>query len=303
MKACHMMMSKQLVFFGNERLATAVKTDVPTLRALIASGYEIAAVVSHYEQAISRKHRELEISTVAEENNIPLLLPEKLTDVSEQLADLKADAAILVAYGKIIPQSIIDIFPNGIINIHPSLLPKYRGPTPIETAILDGARKTGVSLMKLVADMDAGPVYAQKDFSLSGNETKQELANKLLAAGSELLVDNLVSILDGSLQAKAQDDSEATYTKLLTKEDRLIDLDKPADVIERQVRAYLGWPKSHIRLFDNDLVVTKARVAGSADDGELVVQAKPGWLQLQELIAPSGKTISGAEFLRGYSKK
>src|SRR5581483_9225315 len=129
------------------------------------------------------------------------------------------EAAVLVAFGRIIPQPIIDLFPKGIINIHPSLLPKLRGPTPIETAILDGLTETGVSLMRLEAKMDAGPLYSQQKISLNGDETKLELATKLNKVGAELLINSLPAILDGSLIPKPQNNSKATYTKLITKDD------------------------------------------------------------------------------------
>src|SRR6266404_3328435 len=159
---------KKLVFFGNERLATGVSTDVPTLRALIKAGYEVAAVVSSHTDGVSRNKRGLEIVEVAHAYHIPVLLPEKLEDISQRLIKIDAPAGILVAFGQIIPQPIIDIFPKGIINIHPSLLPKYRGPTPVETVILDGVSQTGVSLMGLSAGMDAGPVYLQAALALDG---------------------------------------------------------------------------------------------------------------------------------------
>jgi methionyl-tRNA formyltransferase len=208
----------------------------------------------------------------------------------------------LVAYGKIIPKRIIDIFPHGIINIHPSLLPKYRGPTPIEQAILDGASKTGVSLMQLAPEMDAGPVFTQEEIALKGTESKEELAEQLLQTGAKLLAANIHAILDGSLKPTSQDDSDATYTQLIKKQDGLVEWNKPAEQLEREVRAYLGWPKSRAEIFGHETIVTKARVAKDHEDGGLVIQCKPGWLEIQELTAPSGRTISGTEFLRGYAK-
>jgi methionyl-tRNA formyltransferase len=293
----------RLVFFGNERLATGLSlTNTPTLKALINNGYEVAAVVSHYSEGRSRKPRPLEIAEVAKGHNIPLLLPDNLTDTKEQLEKFGAEAAILVAYGKIIPKNIIDIFPRGIINIHPSLLPKYRGPTPIEQAILDGASQTGVSIMQLTPEMDAGPVFTQESINLSKDESKEDLATKLLELGSRILLDTLPQILDGSKNPTAQDDSQATYTKLLTKDDGLVKWDKSAEEIERQVRAFLGFPKSRTEVLEENIIITKVRVAKDQDDGDLVIGCNPGWLEIQKLTAPSGRSVTGAEFLRGYSK-
>jgi methionyl-tRNA formyltransferase len=293
--------SRKLVFFGNERLATAVATKAPTLRALVHAGYEIPAVISNYTPGISREDRRLEIVEVAHAYHIPVLLPDNLKEIISKLKSYKAEAAVLVAYGKIIPQEVIDIFPKGIINIHPSLLPKYRGPTPIETAILDGAHETGVSLMRLVAKMDTGPVFAQEHVELSGNETKQKLADKLLDAGSNLLKQHLPAILEGWLTPKPQIDAETTYTKLIKKDDGILDFSKPAEVLEREVRAYAGWPKSRTKIHGHEVVVTKTRTAKVKNDGDIVTECKPGYLEILELIAPSGKTVSGAEFIRGYS--
>jgi methionyl-tRNA formyltransferase len=292
----------RLVFFGNERLATGVSTDAPTLRALVNAGYEIDAVIASHEDPISRQKRGLEIGTVAHAYHIPVLLTGKKIDLLTKIKKHPADAAILVAFGKIIPQPVIDLFPKGIINIHPSLLPKLRGTTPVETAILNGLAETGVSLMQLTAEMDAGPVYAQQKIGLSGSETKPELAARLLNEGVQLLLDNLDSILDGALKPKVQDETEATYTKLLTKQDGHLDFSLPAEAIERQVRAYIDFPRSRAKLFGREVIITIARLAQDLHDGNLVVKANPGYLEIVELVAPSGRTMSGAEFIRGYKK-
>ncbi|HXY17981.1 MAG TPA: methionyl-tRNA formyltransferase [Candidatus Nitrosopolaris sp.] len=294
---------KKLVFFGNERLATSATTTAPTLRALIDAGYEIKAVIASHVDGVSRQKRDLEIGLVAHSYRIPVILPGDKIDLAAKLERHRAEAAVLVAYGKIIPQEVIDLFPKGIINIHPSLLPKLRGPTPVETAILDGLSETGVSLMKLTAQMDAGPVYAQKKIALSGRETKFELAEKLNQEGAKLLIECLGAIFDGSFEPAVQDESQATYSRLLTKDLGLVDFKQPAELIERQVRAYAGWPKSRARLHGHEVVITKARVAQSTTDGPLVMKCQPGWLEILELLAPSGRRMSGADFIRGYFKK
>lgn len=302
----HISSKAKLVFFGNERLATAVGTTAPTLRALVEAGYEVKAVVSSHTEAVSRSQRSLEILDVAHAYHIPVLLPGRLAEVAERLKHAGAEAAVLVAYGKIIPQEIIDIFPKGIINIHPSLLPQLRGSTPVETAILNGLKETGVSLMKVTAEMDAGPVYAQRRVPLNGNETKAELAEKLLGEGVELLMDNLGDILTGSLKPKPQDETEATYTRLLTKADGLIDFKEPALDIERKIRAFAGFPKSRAKLLGQEVVITKARVLadGATDFKSPLIEtcADGNRLEILELIAPSGRTMSGADFMRGYQK-
>lgn len=302
------MTSKRIVFFGNERLATGVETTAPVLRALIAEGYEICAVVAQHEYAKSRKPRPLEIAAVADEHNIPVLLPTKMATVIDELSAMQAEAGVLVAFGKIVPQSVIDIFPRGIINIHPSALPKHRGPTPLESVILAGEAETAVSLMALGAKMDAGPVYAQQAVQLDGTETKQALANRLIEIGKTMLLKQLPAILDGSLVPTPQNDAQATYDRLITKDDAIIDWQQPASVIERQVRAYAGWPKSRTQLNGRDVAITVAHVrAGSGTPGdpyvdgtEIGVHTPDGILMIDQLIPAGKKTMSGSDFLRGY---
>jgi methionyl-tRNA formyltransferase len=295
--------SNSLVFFGNERLSSGfVPQGAPTLQALIDHDYDVKAVVANYEMGRSRKARELEIETVAKAHNIPVLLPDRPKDIIDELKSYNADAGVLVAYGRIIPQSVIDTFPHGILNIHPSLLPRYRGSTPIESAILDGARETGVSVMRLVKEMDAGPVFAQERVALSGTETKQELTEALLLLGGKLLLDVLPDVLAGTATPQVQDESQATFTRLFAKSDGELDLTKPAERLEREVRAYAVWPKTRLTLHGHQVVVTKARVAQDKNDGELVVTCGTGYLEIQELTAPSGKTMTGAAFKRGYER-
>lgn len=296
--------SSKIIFFGNERLSTGFEPDgAPTLQALIDNGYQVAAVVAHFEPGQSRKARGLEIQEVAGRNNVPVLLPDKVNDIADDLRASKADIGVLVAFGKIIPEHIIKIFPKGIINIHPSLLPQYRGPTPIEQAIIDGIAKTGVSLMGLIKTMDAGPIFAQDEIELTGRETKQELTTKLLASGAHLLIKTLPAILNGSAKPWPQNESAATYTQLLKKNDDQMNLLKTAIQLEREVRAFATWPKSRLIIENHPVVVLEARVLPGGAQGALIVACGDGtFLEITKLIAPSGRTMSGAEFLRGYAR-
>lgn len=297
------MPKSRLIFFGNERLATAATTTAPTLRALVNAGYEIEAVIASHADGVSRQKRDLEIGPVAHAYHIPIILPGDKIDLADKVKKHHAEAAVLVAFGKIIPQAVIDLFPKGIINIHPSLLPKLRGTTPVETAILEGLKETGVSLMRVTADMDAGPIYAQRKVTLSGTETKFELAEKLNNLGAKLLVEHLDSILGEDSKPWPQDYNLATYTRPLVKTDGWLEFDEPAEAIERKVRALLGWPKVRAKIFNHEVVITKARVAATPDDGQLVIKCQIGYLEVQELIAPSGRTMSGFDFKLGYRGK
>jgi methionyl-tRNA formyltransferase len=300
---------RRIVFFGNERLATGVTTAAPTLRALLNASYQIAAVVSHFEGGKSRNARRLEIAAIADANGIPLLLPHKPADILEDLRGMQADIGVLVAYGRIVPQEIIDLFPHGIVNIHPSLLPLHRGPTPIESVILSGAIETGVSIMKLAKAMDAGPVYDQTTVTLRGGEPKQELADLLLDHGKNMLIEILPGILDGSMISHPQDEAAATYDQLITKEDGLLDFSKPAEQLAREVRAYALWPKSRMVLQNKVLSVTEAHVEpkNGGKTGTIWLEHKRFGVfcgqdsLVIDRIIPAGKQEMAAEgFVAGY---
>lgn len=305
--------NQRLIYFGNERLATGVTTTAPVLRVLLGEGYDISAVVVHDTHTRSRNTRELEVATVAHEHNIPILSPEKPADILETLAGYQAAAGILVAYGKIIPASLITLFPSGIINVHPSLLPKHRGPTPIESTMLAGETETGVSIMKISQHMDAGPVFAQSSIPLSGTETKQTLADNLGQRAATMLREQLSGILDGSIAAHPQDDGQATYDQLITKQSGLLDVTKPAGVLEREIRAFAGWPGSRLLLDNLDIIITQASLAEKSPENPaqkiLFASSKQLYLQtgngvlLIHALKPAGKPEMAAQaFLAGYSK-
>ncbi|MEO5950451.1 MAG: methionyl-tRNA formyltransferase [Candidatus Saccharimonadales bacterium] len=295
--------SKTLLFFGNERLVSGLKTtNVPILKGLIDHGYDIKAVISHHSDGNSRNNRKLEVAEVAAAHNIPVLLPDRPTDIADQIASYGAHAAILVAYGRIIPQSIIDLFPLGIINIHPSLLPQYRGPTPIESAIINGDSKTGVSIMQLSAGMDSGPVYGQTEVLLTGHETKFELYNTIAFKSATLLFSLLPHILDESLVPTPQKNTNASYSQLLQKSDGQLDPSLLTAVqADRHVRAYLGFPKSKINLLGQDCIITKSHVEHSKKTPLDIVCQDGAFLSIDELVAPSGRTMSAIAFLNGYA--
>lgn len=241
-----------IVFFGNERLATGVTTEAPVLQALIKAGYPIEAVIVNNDQATSRKQRALEVAELASQHNIPVL-----PEFSE---DLTSPIAVLAAYGRIVPQRVIDHFEHGIINVHPSLLPTYRGSTPLETAILDGIDETGVSIMQLSSKMDAGAVYAQNDLIQIRTKSKQELATLAGKLGAEMIIDVLPKILLEEIQPQPQNEDAATYTKQIIKENGIIDWEQSAEQLEREIRAYAGWPGSATEINGKSVIVTQAKV-------------------------------------------
>lgn len=292
--------SSKLVFFGTEDFS------LPSLKALFDAGYDIAAVVTKPDTKRGRGKQLVEptVKTFAKANNIMVLQPRKLTEIEKELTKIDAGAGVLVSYGKILPQKILDIFETvGIVNIHPSLLPKYRGPAPIEAAIEHGDEMTGISIMKLTAGMDEGPIFVQNKYPLAGTETRPELTASLAEEGAKLLVESLPSILDGSLKPTKQKNSDVSYTSLISKPDGILDpATDDAYVIERKIRAHLGFPKSRIKIRNNDVILTAAKVVNEPSSKTLTITCSNNtYLEVCELIAPSGKSMSGADYLRGYS--
>lgn len=302
--------SKTIVFFGNERLATGVKTNNPTVRKLLSNGYEVAQIFIKRE-GTPAKNSQLEIEELAESEQIPLSLSRDLDAIEQELKSLKPDIGVLVAYGVIIPQSIINLFPHGIINIHPSLLPDWRGPTPIEQTILNDIEETGVSIMQLVAEMDAGPLLSQEVVQLSGKETKQQLADLLLDKGSDLLIELLPKIFANSVNSTPQSGT-SRYCHKIQKSHGIIDWQKSAIQLEREIRAYAGWPKSQTNLGNKQLIitdVTSQEIEGPVgkveinDNNELIVYCSTGSLNIKRLQPVGKKEMSVDEFLRGYKNK
>lgn len=301
----------RVVFFGNERLVSGLQqTDAPILRGLIERGYDVVAIVSHHSETRSRKERELEVATIARDYGIPLLLPSKPEEILERLITFNADIAVLAAYGRIIGQKVIDIFPLGIINIHPSLLPRYRGPTPIETALLNGDPKTGVSIMQLTAGMDEGPVYRQEVVTLRESEDKFQSYERIAQAGTHLFFDCLPLIIKGSLKPVPQDETQASYSRLIKKEDGLLDWQKTAVQLANEIRAYAEWPQSYMIINNTRVIVTKARASSnhSLPMGEIaipkprtmLVGTRDGCLSIEKLKPSGKKEMPVSAFLSGY---
>lgn len=286
-----------IVFFGTE------DHSLIALKALVDAGYSVAAVVTKPDMPKGRgkKLAAPAIKSYALENSITVWQPEKLKDITENIKQLGNPVGVLVSFGKIIPQATLDLFTPGIINVHPSLLPVYRGPSPIESAIINRDNKTGVTIMKLEAAMDTGPSYIQVPYALDFTETKPELYDTLFTLGANLLVSNLPKIISGELQPTPQDEPAATYCSLLTKDMSQLDLAKltPGEA-EAHIRAYLGFPRSRVTIGRYNLIVTKAHGVMTKETPLDLECANGAFLSIDEVIAPSGKTMSGADFLRGY---
>lgn len=290
--------NQPIVFFGTE------EHSLITLHGLVKAGFTIAAVVTKPDSAKGRgkKVSAPAVKTYAEAQGISVWQPTTLTDIIDPIHSLGNPIGVLVSYGKIIPQSILNLFSPGIINVHPSLLPKYRGPSPIESAIANRDNKTGVTIMKLVRAMDAGPIYIQVPYALDATETKPELYDTLFTLGTNLLINNLKKIANNEIEPTEQDEADASYCSLLSKADGELDLTAltPGQA-EARIRAYLGYPKTYLTIGAHRVIVTRAHGVMTKETPLDLLCANGAFLSIDELIAPSGKTLSAKEFLRGYT--
>jgi len=205
----------------------------------------------------------------------------------EDIQKIKPDLVIVANFGKILSRGILDIPCYGCINLHPSLLPKYRGPSPIQTAILNGDKETGVTIFLMDAKIDHGPILAQKKTVIGENENAEQLLKRLAILGADLLIDTIPDWIEGKIKLRRQDEKRATYTKLLTREDGEINWKKPVKFIERQIRALYPWPGTYTFYKRKRLKILKARL----EKNKLIIK---------EVQLEGKKPMSFEEFLRGH---
>ena len=289
--------SKTIIFFGTDDFS------LTALQGLIDADYNIAAVVTKPDSKSGRGQilTTPSVKKLALKHNIPVWQPTKIVDINNEISKQKSKpTGVLVSFGKIIPQSTIDLFEPGIINVHPSLLPLYRGPSPIESAIKNGDSQTGISIMQLSYKMDAGPIYRQDIYELNGHETRPELYQKMSQLGTKILLDILPSIIDDSLQPTPQNNN-ATYCNLISKDESWLKVTEITAVeAERTIRAHLGFPKTKLKIFDYIVIITKAH-ASNAQQSKLDILCSDGkYLSIDELVAPSGRRMSSKDFINGY---
>lgn len=297
----------RVVFMGSPDFA------VPALRALV-SAHEVCLVVTQPDKRAGRGkvHRPPPVKTVAEEGGIPVIQPPRARDpeVASRLAGTGADVGIVVAYGKILPPSILSAFPHGCLNIHASLLPKYRGAAPIQWAIIRGERETGVTIMRLDEGMDTGPMLVTRREPIRDDDTAGSLFARLAPIGAEALLEALDLMAAGRLVETPQDDAAATYAPMLTKEDGRIDWSASARDVANRIRGVDPWPGAFTERDGERLKLYGARPVSDSgppgtvvaiDERGLVVACGDGACAVTDVQAPGKRRMSAVDFARGHS--
>ncbi len=297
----------RLVFLGTPAFA------VPTLEKLAESGSEVMLAVTQPDRPRGRGPHDAPppVKETALRLGIPVYQPERVRrpEAVERLRALAPDAMVVVGYGQIIPQSVIDIPPMGIINVHASLLPKYRGAGPVQWSIINGEKRTGVTTMRIDAGLDTGDMLLKSETEIGPDETAVELGARLAVLGANLLVETFAGLAAGSIVPHKQDPAEATYAPLLKKEDGLIDWFQPAEAIHNRVRGLQPWPGAYTTFRGELLHIWKTRVVGQASAcptgriaalKPLAIACGSGALELVEVQLEGRRRMPAADFVNGH---
>ncbi len=304
----------RLVFLGTPAFA------VPTLDRLVEAGHEVLAVLIQPDRprGSGRETSAPPVKQAALKHGLTVYQPERVRrpEAVEYLRGLAPEAMVVVGYGQIIPQSAIDIAPLGILNVHASLLPKYRGAGPVQWAIVNGETRTGVTIMRIDAGLDTGDILRQAETAIGPEENAIDLGERLAAMGAGLLVETLRGLAAGRVQPEKQDSAQATYAPLLKKEDGRIDWRQPAAAIHNRVRGLQPWPGAYTGFRGQALHIWRSRVAASGGSGAHtgapggllslkppIVATGEGGLELVEVQLEGRKRIAAADFANGQRLK
>jgi methionyl-tRNA formyltransferase len=304
----------RVLFWGTPDFA------VKSLKALIESNHQVVGVVTQPDKPKGRgqKIQPTPVKEKALKHNIPVFQPEKIKNNQEFLETVKKlnpDISVVVAYGKILPEEIINIPKYKTINVHASLLPEYRGAAPIQRAIMEGKDKTGVCIMEIIKELDAGDVYACKEVEITEDDDIISLHDKLAEEGARLLIEVLDKIEKGEIDKKPQDHEKATYAKPIEKSEGKIDFSRSAKEIFNQIRALKVWPKAYSKFRDEEVKILDAKIVEcnvnalpgeiiKADEKEgIVVKTGNGCLLLKLIQFPNSKPITTQDAIRGYKIK
>ena len=290
--------------------------------AALHSEFDVCAVLTTPDRPIGRRHllTASPIKQKALDLGIPVLQPDNIdTSLHDGVVELEPELLVVASFHEIFKQSFISLFPSGGINLHPSLLPKLRGPSPVQSVILSGDRKSGVTVQRLARRMDAGDILAQEEIQLSGDETAPELLDLSFEVGARLIVDVIRGLESGKLQGSAQSDEDATYCRLIKKEDGRIDWSSDAQHINGMVRAYMPWPGAfstyegrqlslvRVGLPDRDRLSIEPDsdgnpgfVFGVDKQHGILVHTGSGVLSIQELQLEAKRSMAWQDFLNGH---
>lgn len=301
----------KIVYMGTPEFA------VPSLKALVNSGYDISLVVTQPDKAKGRG-KKLQPTPVKEEalsQGLNVSQPEKIRsndEFLEKLRNISPNIIIVAAYGKILPKELLDIPSSGCINIHASLLPRFRGAAPIQRAILEGDEKTGITLMYMEEGLDTGDMIAKSETNI-GNKTADELHDELADMGAELLIEYLPRIISGDIFPEKQSDELSCYAPMISKNDGFIDFSRDAAYVGRQIRAMDSWPAAFTYMNGQQMKIKKAvvgvdvkEVPGTvvkADKDGIVIACGQGSIVVKLLQMPGKRVMTADEYLRGNSIK
>ena len=299
----------RILFFGSPEFA------VPTLRALVESAHTIVGVVTQPDRPRGRGQRVTRgaVAAAADALGLPLLQPARLAEpgVADALAAGRADLGVVAAYGKILPEWLLALPPGGMVNVHASLLPKYRGAAPVHRAVMAGDAETGVTIMRVVKALDAGPMLARAVVPIGRDETSADLERAIGAAGAALLVQVVNRLAHGPVTEEVQDDSAATYAAKITRADSAVDWRRSAQAIHDHIRGLHPWPHASSVLAGRRVILHRSTrhdgphaaapgyVHASGPAGIDVVAGDGAIVRLLTLQAEGGRALTAAEFLTG----
>ena len=297
----------RVVFMGTPDIAATC------LKKIIADGFDVVGVYTQPDRPKGRGMKMVysDVKEVALANNLPVFQPENFREEEtvQQLADLKPDICAVVAYGRILPQKVLDIPTHGCINIHASVLPQYRGSAPYQWAVLDGLTETGVSAMYLVREMDAGDIIEVSKTPIGENETAGELLDRLAVLGADLLSKTLTRFTEGSVPAVPQDPALVSYAPMLDKTMCPIDWNKTAQQVHNHVRGLHPWPVATTEIQGTKFKIHETRpVEGSGTPGQilelnkkgLIIACGEGAVEIRSLQAEGGKRMAAPDYFRGH---
>ena len=296
-----------LIFLGTPKFA------IPALKALYESKHSIAAVITQPNREKDRKGNLLEtpVKAFARKFGIPVFQFEKISEHIDELKTIDADIMITCAYGQILSQNVLDLKKYGVINIHASLLPKYRGAAPVQWALINGEQQTGITIMQTAKGLDCGDIIYKIETDIKNDENSNELFERLSSLGAEAIITSLDMIVQGKSKKTPQNNNEATYFPMLKKQDGLLDFNKNSVTLYNQIRGMYSWPCAFTYLFGQLFKVWKSEIIDkdtknknaakvlSADKNGITVACKTGSINFLEVQLAGSKRMTVEEFLKG----